>query len=63
MLSFFPRDVLEEVLDLIESVSEGFPTYYLKCHIMKPILELLKRMLEHHKPMTVVFKHRLEVQV
>ena len=27
VLSFFPRDVLDEVLDLIESVSEGFPTY------------------------------------
>ena len=26
MLSFFPRDVLDEILDLIESVSEGFPT-------------------------------------
>ena len=23
---FFPRDVLDEILDLIESVSEGFPT-------------------------------------
>ena len=27
MLSFFPRDVLGEILDLIESVSEGFLTY------------------------------------
>ena len=27
MLSFFPRDVLGEISDLIESVSEGFPTY------------------------------------
>ena len=24
---FFPRGVLDEILDLIESVSEGFPTY------------------------------------
>ena len=24
---FFPRDVLDETLDLIESVSEVFPTY------------------------------------
>ena len=30
MLSFFPRDVLDEILNLIESVSEGFPTY--SCH-------------------------------
>ena len=27
MLSFFPRDVLDEIGDLIESVSDGFPTY------------------------------------
>ena len=27
VLSFFPRDVLDEILNLIESVSEGFPTY------------------------------------
>ena len=27
MLSFFPRHVLDEILDLIESVSEGFPNY------------------------------------
>ena len=29
MLFFFPRDVLDEIWDLIESVSEGFPTYLL----------------------------------
>ena len=27
VLFFFPRDVLDEIWDLIESVSEGFPTY------------------------------------
>ena len=27
MLSFFPRDVLDRILDLTESVSEGFPPY------------------------------------
>ena len=27
MLSSFPRDVLDEIWNLIESVSEGFPTY------------------------------------
>ena len=27
MLSFFQRDVLDEILDLTESVSEGFSTY------------------------------------
>ena len=35
MLFFFPRDVLDEILDLIESVSEGFPTYSntIKCFV------------------------------
>ena len=28
MLSFYPLDVLDEILDLTESVSEGFPTYF-----------------------------------
>ena len=27
MLSFFPRDVLDEICDLIVSVSEDVPTY------------------------------------
>ena len=27
VLSFFPRDVLDEILNLIESVSECFPSY------------------------------------
>ena len=29
VLSFLPRDVLDEILDFIESVSKGFPTYSL----------------------------------
>ena len=28
VLSLFPRDVLDEIWDLIESVSDGFPTYF-----------------------------------
>ena len=28
VLSFFPLDVLDEIWDLMESVSEGFLTYY-----------------------------------
>ena len=35
MVSFyavlFPRGVLDEILDLIESVSEGFPSYSYSC--------------------------------
>ena len=30
MLSFFPLDALDEIWDLIESVSEVFPTYFNK---------------------------------
>ena len=32
MLSLFPRDILDGMLDLIESVSEGFPTYFAIAH-------------------------------
>ena len=32
MLSLFPRDVLYDIWDLIESVSEGFPTYFFRCY-------------------------------
>ena len=28
VLSFFPRGILDEILNLIESVSEGFPSYF-----------------------------------
>ena len=27
VLSFFPRDAVDEIWDLIESISEGFPAY------------------------------------
>ena len=40
MLSFFPRGVLDEILNLIESVSEGFPTYSLLCLAILPLLEM-----------------------
>ena len=32
VLSFFPLDVLDEIWDLIESVSEGFLAY--SCHLL-----------------------------
>ena len=40
VLSFFPRDVLDEILNLIGSVSEGFPSYsclnkYMKIYVYK----------------------------
>ena len=54
MLSFFPRDVLDEIWNLIVSVSEGFPTYYygllnlviladfLRCRVLSTSLQFLK---------------------
>ena len=62
VLSFFPLDVLDEIWDLIESVSEGFLTY--SCKLKPMFVDLLCTWLaiEHHKPMIVVFKHKLEVQ-
>ena len=37
VLSFFPLDVLDEIWDLIESVSEGFLTY--SCYKVTILLE------------------------
>ena len=43
VLSFFPRDVLDEILNLIGSVSEGFPSYSstlkIKCGVSKGMQE------------------------
>ena len=41
VLSFFPLDVLDEIWDLIESVSEGFLTcsFIILCEISKAVLE------------------------
>ena len=41
VLSLFRRDVLDEIWDLIESVSEGFPTYFWfkgRCFKLLPVL-------------------------
>ena len=40
VLSFFPRDVLNEILNLIKSVSEGFPTYSFSWFIPKSFVLL-----------------------
>ena len=40
MLSFFPRRVLDEILNLIESVSEEFPSYSFK-NVAKKLQDLL----------------------
>ena len=54
MLSFFPRDVLDEIMNLIESVSEGFlPTLDLwqpVSHFMPEIFNLFDSGQTSQKP-------------
>ena len=45
VLSFFPRDVLDEILNLIESVSEDFPSYSYSPRVLK----LVALSLSYHK--------------
>ena len=37
VLSFFPRDVLDEILNLIESVSEDFPSYFCPSSVVRAL--------------------------
>ena len=39
-LCFFPRGVLDEILNLIESVSEGFPSYSSILLLFLPLLTI-----------------------
>ena len=45
VLSFFPRDVLDEILNLIGSVSEGFPSYFCQKDNLLQSRETLKLLL------------------
>ena len=45
VLSFFPRDVLDEILNLIESVSEDFLTTLLCRYISSKFMDFLVDML------------------
>ena len=57
VLSFFPRDVLDEILNLIESVSEDFPSYSYKLahscltllHSERPKLYTIFGLSEHNR--------------
>ena len=44
VLSFFPRDVLDEILNLIESVSEGFPSYSCSTFLAPILQSILSRL-------------------
>ena len=52
MLSFFPLGVLDEIWDLIESVSEGFLTYF--C-ILTPENGLFAKTLKLRKIIAYIF--------
>ena len=52
VLSFFPRDVLDEILKLIESVSEDFPSY-------SSIAHSLSLSHTHHPGMTEILLKKL----
>ena len=45
-LSFFPRDVLDEILNLIGSVSEGFPTNFSYQFIKGDVADVYRSLLE-----------------
>ena len=50
VLSFFPRDVLDEILNLIESVSEDFPSYFYFIEGCKNAFRIFaKSQSEHHE--------------
>ena len=53
MLSFFSRDVLDEIWDLIESVSEGFPTHFFLKKTIKQKMRMVQRF-KYHKLKGVV---------
>ena len=49
VLSFFPRDVLDEILNLIESVSDDFPSYSSKI-----LLLIVTNTLDYISPKTAL---------
>ena len=49
VLSFFPLDVLDEIWDLIESVSEGYLTYSLRRQKMPPVHNGLMMLLYNYQ--------------
>ena len=59
MLSFFPRGVLDEILNLIESVSKDFPSY--SCLLLVVILSNLSDWPSGGKLKKRYFKSRKKV--
>ena len=60
VLSFFPRDVLDEILNLIESVSEDFPSYsFIRIYNLLTLLNQREREGGYEN---VVFNHNSKVK-
>ena len=57
MLSFFPRGVLDEILNLIESGSEEFPS--LLCYVDSVINSQIRRRTDQVKAFFIVFAYYL----
>ena len=55
VLSFFPRDVLDEILNLIGSVSEGFPSYSFIFGIQVHNDKLYRGIANRHSPVCSSF--------
>ena len=55
MLSFFPRDVLDVILVLIGSVSEGFPSYSYVTSIYRGFVLFKRKYVDFHRRFTFFF--------
>ena len=59
MLSFFPRGVLDEILNLIESVSAGFPSYFCQLFILSRLFGPASLLCLHWQPQGLRLAHLL----
>ena len=62
VLSFFPRDVLDEILNLIESVSEDFPSYSYNlslCTVLMHLSFLVEQWIEQFSRMLFLVYFRV----
>ena len=60
VLSFFPRDVLDEILNLIESVSEDFPSYSCFSELIQARASSLKVYIFYDKAQASETPHSVE---
>ena len=61
VLSFFPRDVLDEILNLIESVSEDFPSY--SCNLQTCVCRLIVHLACHTQSLIITLPKKGNLQL